>query len=189
MAKLRQVLRQELAGLHPRLQLARLLLWPLPPNTGSRLRRTVLAGIGFDIGQGTTFLGMPTITGDKKLLHYLSIGRQCRVGTGCYFELGAPIRIGDGVVLEHQVLLMTTSHEIGLSVRRADLAYARPVTVEDGARLGARSTILPGVTIGVGAVVAAGALVNKDVLPHTVVAGIPAKLVREGAESLPNHVS
>ena len=93
------------------------------------------------------------------------------------------------MVLEHQVLLMTTSHEIGLSVRRADLAYARPVTIADGARLGARSTILPGVTIGAGAVVAAGALVNKDVLPHTTVAGIPAKIVRETADSLPDHVA
>ncbi|MCA9993194.1 MAG: hypothetical protein KDE29_19535 [Anaerolineales bacterium] len=189
MAKLRQVLQQELAGLHPRLRLAQLLLWPLPANTGSHLRRAVLAGLGFDIGQGTRLLDMPTITGHKKLAQYLSIGRHCQLGTGCYLELGAPIRIGDGVVLEHQVLLMTTSHEIGLSVRRADLAYARPVTIADGARLGARSTILPGVTIGAGAVVAAGALVNKDVLPHTTVAGIPAKIVRETADSLPDHVA
>jgi maltose O-acetyltransferase len=56
---------------------------------------------------------------------------------------------------------------------------ARPVSIEDGAWIAARVTILPGVTIGRGTVVAAGAVVTRDVPPNTLAAGVPARVKRE----------
>ena len=61
---------------------------------------------------------------------------------------------------------------------RAGAHLARPIRIESGAWIGARSTILPGVTVGHGAVVAAGAVVTRDVEPNTLVAGVPARVLR-----------
>jgi acetyltransferase-like isoleucine patch superfamily enzyme len=73
------------------------------------------------------------------------------------------------------VLLLTGGHVIGPPGRRAAELTCEPIVVGTGAWLGARVTVLPGVTIGDGAVVAAGAVVTRDVAPHTVVAGVPAR--------------
>jgi acetyltransferase-like isoleucine patch superfamily enzyme len=62
--------------------------------------------------------------------------------------------------------------------RRGGERYSRPVVVEDGVWVGACATILPGVTLGRGSVVAAGALVARDVPPHTLVAGVPARPIK-----------
>ena len=66
---------------------------------------------------------------------------------------------------------------MGSAQRRAGELTTLPVTIDDGAWIGARSTILPGITIGAGAIISAGAVVNKDVPPNTVVAGSPARVV------------
>lgn len=78
----------------------------------------------------------------------------------------------------HQVLILTTSHEIGPQGQRAAALEARPVCIGSGAWLGARCTILPGVTIGAGAIIAAGAVVSRDVPANTMVAGIPARVIK-----------
>ncbi|MEP7190805.1 MAG: DapH/DapD/GlmU-related protein, partial [Roseiflexaceae bacterium] len=78
----------------------------------------------------------------------------------------------------HHVVVLTGSHEVGPPSQRAAALYTKTVTIGDGAWLGARCTILPGVTIGAGAIVAAGAVVNRDVPPNTLVAGIPAHVVK-----------
>ncbi|NTU77964.1 MAG: acyltransferase [Chloroflexales bacterium] len=76
-------------------------------------------------------------------------------------------------------MILTSSHEIGPREHRAGEVMRAAVLIGDGAWLGPRSIILPGVTIGPGAIVTAGALVNKNVPPHTRVAGAPAKVVEE----------
>ena len=60
--------------------------------------------------------------------------------------------------------------------------YPKPVHIEDKAWLGSNVTVLPGVTIGEGAIVAAGAVVTKDVEPGTIVGGVPSKLIRKVSE-------
>jgi maltose O-acetyltransferase len=64
-------------------------------------------------------------------------------------------------------------------VRSQDLEFSLPITVEDYVWIGGNSTILPGVTIGKHAIVAAGSVVTKDVPPNTIVGGNPARLIRE----------
>jgi maltose O-acetyltransferase len=178
MSKLWRVISEELSGLHLRLLLIQILLAPLPIHVGSRLRVYGLRLAGFSIGHSCVMWGTPRITGDRDLYRKLTIGQGCWFNMGCFFDLGAPITIGDRVAFGHQVMIMTNSHDVGAPHQRAAALYAKPVTIEDGAWLGARCTILPGVTIGAGAVVAAGAIVNKDVPPNTLVAGVPARAIK-----------
>jgi len=177
--KVRRLLRTEFAGLHPRLSLVRLLLAPLPIHVGGRLRSLMLRLIGFQIGRGTIMAGTPTITGDGDLYGKLVIGAGCWINIGCVLDLGAQILIGDQVSIGHEVLILTQSHEIGPAQRRACTPVARPIHIGDGVWLGSRTTILPGVTIGAGAVIAAGSVVHQDVAPNTLVAGVPARAIRE----------
>jgi maltose O-acetyltransferase len=171
-------MREEFGPFHLRLMLAKLLLWPLPMFVGSRLRVYVLRAIGFGIGAGTVVFGMPTIVGDGDIYRRLTIGQLCRLNVDCFLELGAEITIGDQVGIGQQVMILTTTHEIGSATRRSLNRYRLPVTIGDGCWIGARATILPGVVVGAGSIVAAGALVNRDVPANALVAGVPARVVR-----------
>jgi maltose O-acetyltransferase len=173
-----RVAREELAGMHLRWLMVRLVLVLLPIHVGGRLRAVGMRLAGFQIGRGTIFAGLPIVTGDRKLHGMLRIGSDCWLNIGCLLDLGAPITIGNKVSLGHGVLLLTRSHEMGTSGNRAGGIFARPVSVGSGAWLGARCTILPGVKIGAGAVVAAGALVTQDVPANVLVAGVPARVIK-----------
>ena len=86
------------------------------------------------------------------------------------------ITIGNGVLIGHNVVLSTLNHDPA-PARRAWL-HPAPIVIGDRVWIGSNATVLPGVTIGDGAIVAAGAVVTKDVAPNTVVAGVPARLLR-----------
>jgi maltose O-acetyltransferase len=178
-AKLWHVLREEVEGLHPRLLLAQLLLAPLPLHVGTRLRVCVFRLAGFRIGRGTVMWGTPTITGRGDFYGRLVVGEDCWFNAGCFIDLGAEVTIGNRVAFGQQVMLMTSTHVLTGPERRSGPLEARPITIHDAAWVGARATILPGVTVAEGAVVAAGAMVTKDVPPHTVVAGVPAVVIRK----------
>ena len=90
-----------------------------------------------------------------------------------------PIIIGNRAQIAYHVTLITGDHHIGPPASRAGVMNARPITIGEGAWIGARVVVLPGVTIGAGAVVAAGAIVTKDVAPNTLVAGVPARFLRK----------
>jgi acetyltransferase-like isoleucine patch superfamily enzyme len=134
---------------------------------------------GFRIGPRTVFWGAPTITGGPGLHRRLCVGTECWFNVGCFLDLSADIVVGDRVSIGQEVMILTNSHRIGDMGRRAGPLEASPVCVEDGAWLSTRCTILPGVTVGAGAVVAAGAMVTRDVPPHTLVGGVPARVIRE----------
>jgi maltose O-acetyltransferase len=177
--KFRRLLSEEFAGLHPRLTLARLLLALLPIHVGGRVRTSILRLIGFQIGRGTIMAATPTITCDGYMYDKLVIGANCWINIGCLFNLGAEIRIGSNVAIGHDVMVLTQSHDIGPTTHRAFTQHAKPINIGSGAWLGSRSTILPGVTIGAGAVVAAGSVVCHDVAPNTLVAGVPARALKQ----------
>jgi maltose O-acetyltransferase len=184
--KLARLIREETSGLHARLLLARALTAWLPLHVGSRVRVAALRLAGFAIGHGTLMYGFPVLSGPRGLQRNLRIGQYCRFNVGCFIDLGAPVRFGDHISIGHQVMLLTTSHEISQVERRTGPVTRQPIEIGDGAWLGARCTIMPGVTVGAGAVVAAGALVTRDVPPNAVVAGVPAKVMRILTPLLPS---
>lgn len=179
MERVRELWRQETEGLAGRVLIARLVLAPLPDYVGSRIRPFTLRMLGFRIGPGTLMMGTPTISGPRGVHRRVVIGRGCIFNVACHLEAGGEIVLEDGSGLGHEVMILTTSHHTGDAARRWGPPFARPVRIGAGAWLGSRSLVLPGVTIGRGAIVAAGALVNRDVPPHAVVAGVPAKLIRQ----------
>lgn len=108
----------------------------------------------------------------------LRAGQRVFVNRNCYLDAHAAIVLGNDVVVGHNTRIVTSNHEIGPSSRRAGAVTARAVHIQDGAWLGADCIVLPGLTIGPGAIVAAGSVVTTDVEPDVLVAGVPAKVVR-----------
>ncbi|MDO7805172.1 sugar O-acetyltransferase [Lactiplantibacillus pentosus] len=91
----------------------------------------------------------------------------------------APVHIGDNVMIGPNVDIYTVNHPLTASGRRANLAQGHPVTIGNDVWIGGKVTITPGVTIGNNVVVAAGAVVTHDVPDNTLVAGVPAKAIRQ----------
>jgi len=110
----------------------------------------------------------------------VEIGENSWIGPRCrfYSDQSVTISIGKNCDVAPEVAFVTGSHEIGVESRRAGVGYCKSIVIEDGCWIGARVTILGGVTIGSGSVVGAGALVNKSVPSNTIVAGVPAKIIR-----------
>ena len=116
---------------------------------------------------------------------YCAYGSHTAIGAGCWFNTGttliddAEIRIGERVLFGPRVTVVTAGHPLDPDLRRTAAQFSAVVTIEDDVWVGANATILPGVRIGRGAVVAAGAVVTAHVPPMTVVAGVPARVVRQ----------
>jgi acetyltransferase-like isoleucine patch superfamily enzyme len=107
----------------------------------------------------------------------LHLGKDVFINLGCRFQDTGGITIGDGTLIGHGSTLTTLNHAID-PARRADMRPA-PVVIGRNVWLGAGVTVVPGVTIGDGAVIGAGSVVTKDVARDTIVAGVPARLVRD----------
>jgi maltose O-acetyltransferase len=179
MNKLLDVFRQEVGAFHFRWLFIRLLTFFLPNYVGGRWRIFVFRLAGFTIGEGTLFGGLPSITGSGEFHKRLIIGKDVWMNVGCVFDVEDCITIGDQVDFGQEVMIITTTHVIGSLNRRAGNMIRKPVTIESGVWLGARCTILPGVTIGEGAIIGAGAVVTKNVAANTIVVGVPAKAIRD----------
>jgi acetyltransferase-like isoleucine patch superfamily enzyme len=107
----------------------------------------------------------------------VKIGKNCLIDTRNWPSEGYLVTVGDNVQITHCVSIYC--HGGGKSIRQQhpDFDIFGKVAIEDWAYIGAYSQIMPGVTIGEGALVAAGSVVTKSVAPHTVVAGNPAKYI------------
>lgn len=137
------------------------LRWVLLRASGLRTERSIIEAGGYYGGTS------------------ISIGRGSYINRGTFIDASAPVRIGAGVSFGMNVLIITGSHDLGSAGKRAGDLRALPVIIGDGAWIGAGSTVLPGVTVGAGAVVGAGSVVTKDVAPNRIVAGNPARVMRE----------
>ncbi|MEI7829313.1 MAG: sugar O-acetyltransferase [Prolixibacteraceae bacterium] len=107
---------------------------------------------------------------------FTRIGKNVFINHDCTFLDIGGITIEDDVLIGPKVSLITEGHPLNPAERKALLV--KPVVIKRNAWIGAGATILPGVTIGENAVVAAGALVSKDVPANTIVTGVPAKVFR-----------
>ena len=107
----------------------------------------------------------------------IHIGAKFYCNTGCVILDGTPVRIGEHVLLGPNVQIYTARHPLAPDLRATGIESAAPVTIGDKVWIGGSAVILPGVSIGEGAVVGAGSVVTKDVAPQTIVAGAPAHLI------------
>lgn len=114
---------------------------------------------------------------------YSDFGRHIRIGKNVFINTGAmftdlgSITLEDNVLIAPRVNILTVNHPEQPSQRRG--LILKPVVIKTNAWIGAGATILPGVTVGENAIVAAGAVVSKDVPPDTVVGGIPARVLKK----------
>jgi maltose O-acetyltransferase len=108
----------------------------------------------------------------------VSIGTGSYVNAGCWFEGAGEIEVGDNCLFGPEVLVLTSTHALGADGVIGRATESRAVRIGDGAWIGARATILPGVSIGAGAVIAAGAVVTADCDPGGVFGGVPARRLR-----------
>lgn len=111
----------------------------------------------------------------------IRVGRNVFINQNCtFYDLGG-LSIGDDVMIGPNVSLITSSHPLAPSERR-DGVIARPIVIEKNVWIAAGAIVIGGVTIGENSVVAAGAVVTRDVPPDSLVAGNPARVVRSIAE-------
>lgn len=126
-----------------------------------------------------TFHLIPPVYSDCGL--HLRIGRNVFVNQGCWLDDIGGIELGDDVMLGPGVRLVSSGHPLDPARRRRQVTVA-PIVVGRNVWIGAGATVLPGVTIGDDAVVAAGAVVTADVPPAVLVAGVPARIVKSVVE-------
>jgi maltose O-acetyltransferase len=111
------------------------------------------------------------------------IGRNTRIDRNCTLDARSPLTIGENVAISSDVMILAGTHDPNDPKFAPSEVGPWAVTVEDYVWIGTRAMILPGLTVGRGAVVAAGSVVTRDVPPLTIVAGSPAKQIGMREES------
>lgn len=142
-------------------------------HTESEIREIMAELTGRKVNE-TLRLVPPFHTDCGKNIH---LGENVFINSNCTMQDQGGVYIGSDVLIGHNVCILTLNHEFEPE-KRAEL-HPRPVHIEDKVWIGSNATVLPGVTIGEGAIVAAGAVVTRDVDARTVVAGVPAKLIKK----------
>lgn len=115
----------------------------------------------------------PFYTDCGKNIH---LGKSIFINAGCHFQDQGGITIGDNTMIGHNVVLATLNHGIAPKDRRT--VIPSPIVIGENVWIGSNSTILPGVTIGDNAIIAAGAVVCKDVPANVIVGGVPARVLK-----------
>jgi acetyltransferase-like isoleucine patch superfamily enzyme len=148
-----------------------------------------LSDIGFDdleglcaafselIGKpvGERFMIIPPFSTDYGL--NITVGINVFINQGCHFMDMGGITIGDDVMIGPKVNLVSAGHPVAPNERRNGIV-AKPIIIGNNVWIGAAATILPGVTIGDNAVIAAGAVVSRSVPADTLAAGVPARVLK-----------
>lgn len=111
----------------------------------------------------------------------VQIGDYCRIGNNAFLDGRRGLSIGNCVAMASEVMVYTLQHDIDSPTFDVE---GGPVSIDDYVYIGPRVIILPNVRIGYGAVVAAGAVVTRDVPPYAMVGGIPARFIRERCHDL-----
>ena len=106
----------------------------------------------------------------------ITVGKNVFINSGCCFQDQGGVELGDGTLVGHQVVFATLNHDLDPD-RRAGM-YPALIKTGRNVWIGSHATLLAGVTVGDNAVIAAGAVVTKDVPADTVVAGVPARAVK-----------
>lgn len=110
---------------------------------------------------------------------FITIGNNSGIGINAFIQRN--VSIGDDVMMGRDVIIMTTSHETSdtsIPMRYQGDKETHPVIIGDDVWIGSRVIILPGVKVGNGSIIGAGAVVTRDIDPYSVVGGVPAKLIK-----------
>lgn len=124
---------------------------------------------GNRIGKKVRIFGGCDVLGNQMYL-----GDNVFINRRCYFDLTEPIRIESEVTIGHGVTFITASHQIGASNHRAGNVLGKPISIGAGTWIGANVTILPGVSIGPGCIVAACSVLTSDFDADSLIVGSPA---------------
>lgn len=152
----------------------------LVPN---RVRVGFYRLLGMKLARGAIIMPRTFIGG-----RLLTIGEGSGVYYDCHLDTAAPITLGRNVCLSTGVTLVTSGHDIGPSDFRMGPDRPAPIVIGDGCWVGINATVLGGVTIGEGCVVAAGAIVARDCEPNGLYAGAPvARRVKDLETDLPRR--
>ncbi len=147
----------------------------LPETRCFALKQQLLRWGGVDIRSGVRICSSVKLLGAG----VISIGENSWIGHESLIVSACHVCIGRDVDIAPRVYIGTGTHELAPDgPRSAGPGISKPVRIGNGAWLGTGCIILPGVTVGEKAVVAAGAVVTRDVEPHTLVGGVPAKLIK-----------
>jgi maltose O-acetyltransferase len=146
---------------------------------GARLNRLLVKRIFRKCGQAVNIRPRVYFGSGRKV----SIGNHSMMGQDSIIGSTAEVEIGNDVMMGPEVIIYTSNHgmEAGTPMRLQPLRCA-PVRIGDDVWIGARCIILPGVTIGDGAVLAAGAVVTSDIPANGIVGGVPAKVLKYRAQ-------
>lgn len=130
---------------------------------------------GIKIGNNVSIGSRCIFSDDLKL----TIGDNVFINDGCRFYGNVLVSIGAGCAIGYETMLCAMTHEIGNSANRARGLVAKPIVLETGVWTGARVTILPGVTISKGCIIAAGAIVVRSCEVNGLYGGVPARKLKE----------
>lgn len=145
-----------------------------PPSQGEKRRKILRSLIG---KTGENFVIEAPFHCDYGF--NISLGENFYANVNLVILDCTKVTIGDNVFIAPNVHICCAGHPLDAERRNKGLEYAYPVTIEDNVWIGAGAQILPGVTVGQGSVIAAGAIVNRDVPAMTLVAGNPARVIRK----------
>ena len=146
-----------------------------PPFVASRAVTFALRALGVRIGSASVFWGMPRLVGPGDVASRLRIGTYGGFNARCFFELCDHVTIGDHVAIGQDVMFLTRTRDTSSPEQRGRSSGSAPIEVGNGAWLGARCVIMPGVKIGAGSVIGASVVVTKDV---------PANILLMGTRSI-----
>ena len=107
----------------------------------------------------------------------IRLGKNVFINAGCHFQDQGGITVGDNTMIGHNVVLATLNHDLDPQKRR-DM-YPAPIVIGKDVWIGSNTTVTPGVTIGDGSVIAAGAVVTRNVPDHVLASGVPARIIRK----------
>jgi len=147
------------------------------PLIGLRMRLYRLLGVRLADPSTTTILTGTDVCQPRDI----AIGANTVIGRHCLLDGRGGLTIGENVAISGYAILLSGGHDVDDAGFRG---WVKPMFVGDRAWIGTRATVLGGTQIGEGAVVAAGAVVTRDVEPYTVVAGVPARVIRERSRDL-----
>jgi acetyltransferase-like isoleucine patch superfamily enzyme len=145
------------------------------------IRRLVFAASGVKLGKGSIIHTGCKVFEPKNII----IGQDTKIGDSAFLDGREKLQIGDHVDIASEVMIYNSEHDLESDYFEAK---SEPVTIGDYVFIGPRAIVLPGTSIGRGAIIAAGAVVTKDVPDFAIVGGIPARVIGERKNKNPNYI-